>query len=158
VLWFFSSALPYPFAYMTNAIQLSYTLHDLPDIARQLVAQYAQYRIWLFDAPMGAGKTTLIQQICHCLQATDAANSPTYSIVNEYHTAKEGIIYHIDLYRLRNTTEALAIGIEDYLYQENAHCFIEWYTIITDILPPNCVYIRISLLADGQRQLEAHIA
>lgn len=142
---------------MSAIIPKHYSLHDLPAIARQLLAQYATYPIWLFDAPMGTGKTTLIKNLCQVLSTIDDANSPTYSLINEYHTHSSKIIYHIDLYRLQSLDEALHIGIEDYLYQPNAYCFIEWYQIIAPILPPNCLKLHISLQPNGKRQLKATI-
>jgi tRNA threonylcarbamoyladenosine biosynthesis protein TsaE len=136
---------------------LSYPLPDLPQIAQKLLAQYAHKNIWLFDAEMGSGKTTLIKAICEQLGVQDHISSPTYALVNEYHTDKPITIYHIDLYRLKNLEEALHIGIEDYLYQPNSYCFIEWYALIKPILPPQCLLIQIERLPDGNRQLTSSI-
>ena len=64
---------------------------------------------------IGAGKTTFVKAFCKKMQTDEDANSPTFSIINEYEYS-EGLIYHIDLYRLKTIDEALDIGIEDYLY------------------------------------------
>lgn len=130
-----------------------YTLAELPGIAQQLIAQYADKKIWLFDAQMGTGKTTLIKALCQQLLAIDETSSPTYPIINEYHTQTNTLIYHIDLYRLKNLDEAIHIGIEDYLYQPNSYCFIEWHQVIQPILPPNCLFLTITQLPNGKRQL-----
>ena len=92
----------------------------------------------------GTGKTTLIKEICKQLGSTDNFSSPTYSIVNQY-AAKEKI-YHIDLYRLKNFDEALAIGIEEYIIGDN-YCFIEWPELIERILPDDIV--KIEMKPDG---------
>ena len=94
---------------------------------------------------------------CEQLGVQDHISSPTYALVNEYHTDKPITIYHIDLYRLKNLEEALHIGIEDYLYQPNSYCFIEWYALIKPILPPQCLLIQIERLPDGNRQLTSSI-
>lgn len=74
---------------------------------------------------MGVGKTTLIKQLCKSLGVEDATSSPTFSLVNEYYTSKNEIVYHFDFYRLNKETEALDMGVDDYLYSGN-WCFIEW--------------------------------
>ena len=92
---------------------------------------------------MGTGKTTLIKEICRQLGSTDNFSSPTYSIVNEYLIGGSNQkIYHIDLYRLKNIEEALAIGIEEYI-SGDSYCFIEWPGLIEQLLPPNTVKVDI---------------
>lgn len=97
---------------------------ELPAIARSLLDLFGNQKIVLFDAQMGAGKTTLIKEICLALGSKDDFSSPTYSIVNEYHYSG-GKIYHFDLYRLKNQTELLDLGIEEYL-DSGHYCFFEW--------------------------------
>jgi tRNA threonylcarbamoyladenosine biosynthesis protein TsaE len=52
-------------------------------------------------------------------------SSPTYSIVNEYHTNSKTKLYHFDLYRLKSSEELFEIGFEDYVESGN-YLFIEW--------------------------------
>lgn len=104
---------------------------------------------------MGAGKTTLIKELCKGLGTTDTVTSPTFSIVNEYHTAK-GKIYHFDFYRLKNQTEALDMGYEEYFY-DGAYCFIEWPEKIPDLLPQHYSNISLKVLDDGARQIDIEI-
>ena len=59
--------------------------------------------------------------------------SPTYSIINNYHSKEFGNIYHLDLYRLKNIEELFDIGIEEIL-NEKAYIFIEWPDLIQAIL------------------------
>jgi len=92
---------------------------------------------------MGAGKTTLIKELCKALGSSDQFSSPTYSVVNEYKIpSKDLSIYHIDLYRLNEIGEALDIGIEEYI-NENDYCFIEWPELIEPLLPKHCVHVEI---------------
>ena len=95
--------------------------------------------------------------ICQQLKVKEGVTSPTYSLVNEYSymDAKVAIIkqlYHLDLYRLQQIEEALDIGIEEYLYDDN-YCFIEWAQIIEPILPIETVTIRIEMMEDGRRKI-----
>ena len=78
-----------------------------------------------FDGPMGAGKTTLISELCKKWQVTDPISSPTFSIVNHYISPCKGRIYHFDFYRLKDIDEAMDIGTEEYLESDN-FCLIEW--------------------------------
>jgi tRNA threonylcarbamoyladenosine biosynthesis protein TsaE len=102
---------------------------------------------------MGAGKTTLIKTLCKTLGVHDATSSPTFSLVNEYETDDNQLVYHFDVYRLKSQTEALDMGIDEYLYSGN-WCFIEWAEKIPDLLPENHSIITISVLEDGKRMLE----
>ncbi|MEN0050273.1 MAG: tRNA (adenosine(37)-N6)-threonylcarbamoyltransferase complex ATPase subunit type 1 TsaE, partial [Bacteroidota bacterium] len=104
-------------------------LAELPRVAQQLLTYAKAKKIITFTGEMGAGKTTLIQQICQQLGVQEAVTSPTFSIVNEYTNAQEDLIFHIDLYRLKSEEEAINIGIEEYLDQAD-YCFIEWPQII----------------------------
>ncbi len=82
-------------------------------------------KCFLFDAPMGAGKTTFISNFCSYLGSLDIASSPTYAFINEYHTSKGYKIFHADLYKLKNPTEWLELGLED-LTSDQDFIFIEW--------------------------------
>lgn len=105
----------------------------------------------LFYGEMGAGKTTFIKAFCAALGVEDTVSSPTFSIVNEYHYP-DGVIYHFDCYRLKNQTEALDLGVEEYLYS-GEYCLIEWPEKIPDLLPENYLQINIEVQPDQQRKL-----
>ncbi len=123
-------------------------IHIIPEIFKNLHS-----RIILFDGEMGSGKTTLIKEMTRYLGAEDDASSPTFSIVNEYQTPHEKI-YHFDLYRLEEESEALDFGIEEYLESENAWIFIEWPQIIESFIPENSQKIRIIVKNSHTRRLE----
>ena len=120
------------------------TPQQLPEVARQIRQYAADAKIFAFYAEMGAGKTTLIKELCHQIGAQGNMSSPTYSIVNEYAAPNHKKIYHLDLYRLKNTEEAIAAGIEEYLHSGN-YCFIEWPKLVEPILPGNHIKIEIEI-------------
>ncbi|MEM6398227.1 MAG: tRNA (adenosine(37)-N6)-threonylcarbamoyltransferase complex ATPase subunit type 1 TsaE [Bacteroidota bacterium] len=106
-----------------------------------------------FDGDLGAGKTTLVSAICRVLGVEEHTNSPTFSIVNEY-AGTEGLIYHLDCYRLENLDEALAMGVEEYLDSEK-WVLIEWAGVIEPILPQDVCILRLELADSGaSRRLE----
>jgi tRNA threonylcarbamoyladenosine biosynthesis protein TsaE len=121
-------------------INTQYTLNELASVAIQLI--HLNQKTLLFNAPMGAGKTTLIKEICLQLGSTDNFSSPTYQLVNEYLYPK-GKIFHFDLYRLKSINELLDIGFEDYISQNN-YCLIEWPTLAEQFLKSDFLKINIT--------------
>ena len=134
---------------------LTYSLDNLPAIATQLLTSIPS-KIWLFYGEMGSGKTTLIKQLVKQLGNEDIANSPSFSLVNEYASTLGKPIYHFDFYRIKSEEEALDIGIEDYFYNE-AYCFIEWPEKIENLLPLNAVAIYITINSDKSRSINFKI-
>ena len=74
---------------------------------------------------LGTGKTTLVKEIIHALGSNDQVKSPTFTIIEPYELALE-TIYHMDLYRINDSSELESIGLEEYLNEPNAIIFIEW--------------------------------
>ena len=133
-------------------MNIVFSLDQIQEAAEQILAQNPK-KIILFNGEMGVGKTTLIKQLCKSLGVEDATSSPTFSLVNEYYTSNNQIVYHFDFYRLNKETEALDMGVDDYLYSGN-WCFIEWSEKIASLLPEETSTINIQLLEDGKRELK----
>lgn len=112
-----------------------------------------QSNIFAFYGKMGAGKTTFITALCKELGVKeDIVNSPTFTIVNEYRSAKGFPIYHFDFYRLNKPQEAYDIGIEEY-FASDGLCLMEWPEKIEEILPEDTVKVNIYELPDKSRIL-----
>nr|WP_216650591.1 tRNA (adenosine(37)-N6)-threonylcarbamoyltransferase complex ATPase subunit type 1 TsaE [Mucilaginibacter sp. SG564] len=124
---------------------------DLPAVAEAIIAHAGNNRIFLFYGDMGAGKTTLIKSLCSFLGTEDTVTSPTFAIVNEYQRPEDKI-YHFDFYRLKDQTEALDMGYEEYFYA-GAYCFIEWPEKIPDLLPDHYTRISIKAVNNGLREV-----
>lgn len=122
---------------------------DLPQFLDTFLAFANGRTKIMLHGEIGAGKTTFVKVFCKKMQTDEVANSPTFSIINEYEYSA-GLIYHIDLYRLKTLDEALDIGIEDYLYDTH-YCFIEWAALIENILPDNIITIHFETQDDGSR-------
>jgi tRNA threonylcarbamoyladenosine biosynthesis protein TsaE len=129
-----------------------FSLDQLEEVAKQIIAQNPN-KVILFHGEMGVGKTTLIKQLCKTLGVSEATSSPTFSLVNEYQTTTNQIVYHFDFYRLNKEEEALDMGVDDYLYSGN-WCFIEWAEKIPNLIPEGHSIVTIELLSDGKRSLE----
>lgn len=129
----------------------TYTLQKLPQIAKELIETVSDKTL-LFYGDMGVGKTTLIKELMKQLDSDDVVSSPTFSLVNEYHSRNGDKIYHFDFYRIEDENEALDIGIEEYFY-DNDWCFIEWPEKVKNLLPLNAVEIHLSINDDETRSI-----
>jgi tRNA threonylcarbamoyladenosine biosynthesis protein TsaE len=139
---------------LANQLKIeSYFLENLSNVAEQLILFAKDTRIWIFEAEMGAGKTTLIKSICKQLGIVDEVTSPTYSIVNEY-LGPKGKVYHFDFYRINSEIEALDIGIDEYFASESYN-LIEWPERITNLIPSKHLKISIQTLSPTERSLIA---
>jgi len=129
-----------------------YSLDQITLIAKEII-QTVPNKILLFYGAMGSGKTTLIKELVKELGVHEVANSPTFSLVNEYLSEKGETIYHFDFYRIDSEEEAYDIGVEEYFYS-NAWCFIEWPNKVENLLPLESVAIHITILSDGLRNIQ----
>ena len=136
---------------MSNEILIK-SLEDLDRAAGEFLQQIGENRLVAFYAPMGAGKTTFITALCKHLGVEDAVCSPTFTIVNEYLSATGDSVYHFDFYRITKPSEALDIGLEDYLYSGSL-CLMEWPENIEELLPEETLKVRIQVQADGSRRI-----
>jgi tRNA threonylcarbamoyladenosine biosynthesis protein TsaE len=101
---------------------------------------------------LGAGKTTLAKGLVKGVGAADPddVSSPTFTLIHEYGA---GRVYHVDLYRLETLREVEALGLED-LFERDALVLIEWGERFPQILPDTRTEIRISAVAEEEREIE----
>ncbi len=126
----------------------------LPQAAKEFAALMGDETVYAFYGEMGAGKTTFIRELCRALGVEDdLANSPSFSIINEYRSDSTAeLIYHFDLYRLESVDEALEIGVEDY-FDSGALCLLEWPERIEPLLPDDTVKVTVTANPDESRAL-----
>ena len=125
------------------------SLDELDMVAQAVLDSLEGRTVVALDAPMGAGKTTLISRIAEQLGAEDDVTSPTFAIVNEY--VGERTIYHFDMYRIERVEEALDFGCEEYI-SSGELCLIEWSEKIEPLLPEDTMIIKIEILSDTERR------
>ena len=94
------------------------------DLIVQKILTLAKHKIFLFEGPMGVGKTTLINSFCSNWNVIDTVSSPTFSLVNEYKNESHESIFHFDCYRWDSEEEAFDFGAEEYL-DSGSICLIE---------------------------------
>lgn len=98
---------------------------------------------------LGGGKTTLTKGIASGLGYSGEVSSPTFTILGQYKTESDRVIYHYDFYRLSDpgiVKQELAETIAD----NSAINIIEWADIVSDILPKDTIMIKLDFAADNQ--------
>ncbi len=127
-------------------------LSHIEDAAREFLSKKGDTPVIALYGEMGAGKTTFTKSLCKVLGVLDGVNSPTFTLINEYRTSDGETIYHFDFYRINKLEEAFDIGFEEFVESGNL-CIIEWPEKIEQILPPDTLKVKISVLDDGKREL-----
>jgi tRNA threonylcarbamoyladenosine biosynthesis protein TsaE len=144
-------------------ISFEYTLGNIDSIPAEFWQHAAGYRLITFTGEMGAGKTTFISHLCKYLQVEDAVSSPTFALVNEYAAyikGREEVIYHIDLYRLKDAAEAVNAGMEDCIDQArrgSAYCFVEWPGKADALLFAPRLDVTIEVTGETERRMTLQI-
>lgn len=125
------------------------SLEELDKVAEAVIESLNGRTVVALDAPMGAGKTTLVSRIAEYLGSEDDVTSPTFAIVNQYEGRRT--IYHFDMYRIDKIEEALDFGSEEYL-SSGELCLVEWPEKIEALLPEDTMVVKIEILSDTARR------
>ncbi len=132
------------------------SLETLPRFARKFWDYAGAKKVFLFHGQMGAGKTTLINALCKVKGVKNETGSPTFSIINEYSYGEkesEKALFHIDLYRLKDSEEVVAAGVEECVYS-GALCFVEWPEKSPEIFDEHAVHVVIEPVNEEVRRVK----
>ncbi len=146
-------------------MEWSFSLDNINTVAKEFWEATEDKTVFAFHGPMGAGKTTFIHALCDVKGVRDTVGSPTFSIINEYEYVpivpivigrSEGtkrVLFHIDLYRLKDEEEALKAGVEDALLS-SCICLVEWPEKAPHIFPDDAIHAFIEMTDDKTRRLK----
>jgi tRNA threonylcarbamoyladenosine biosynthesis protein TsaE len=132
-----------------------FTLDTINEVTKAFWETVGDKKVFAFHGQMGAGKTTFIHALCRAKGVHDVMGSPTFSIINEYAYDCEGtpkVLFHMDLYRLKDEEEAQRAGVEDTLYSGYI-CLVEWPEKAPGIFPEETIQVYIELAENGNRRL-----
>ncbi len=127
-------------------------LEDIKRVAQEFIDYTKSKSLFALRGSMGVGKTTFVKAVAECLGSVDDVTSPTFAIVNEYMLNDGDSIYHFDFYRLKEPSEALDFGCDEYFYS-GCRCFMEWPELLGEYLPEDITECRFAELPDGRREL-----
>ena len=113
-------------------MEIKFNLNQLKKASKELKMHINQ-NVVLISGEMGVGKTTLIKELLSLYGVTDNVTSPTFSIINEYLIDNDEVIYHMDLYRIKDFAELENIGFFEYIKSKRT-CLIEWGEIIEELI------------------------
>lgn len=137
-------------------MDIIFKLKDIDKSAKIFLEKTKAYKTIALHGEMGAGKTTFVHALCNELGVKDNIGSPTFSIINQYQTYTGEIIYHIDLYRLKDEEEAIQTGVEGCLYSGN-YCFVEWPDRAPGIFPEDTLHVSIVTVNNDTRKLTINL-
>lgn len=130
---------------------MSHSEKETEEIARSFAESVNPGDIVCLFGDLGAGKTNFTRGFVQAFGIpADEVDSPTFTIINEYEG--EFSVYHMDCYRLEHHSEALEIGIEEYLYGDGI-CIIEWPERILEVLPEEIIRVKIESLGEHSRKI-----
>lgn len=125
---------------------------ELADVSRACLNRYGE-GIYVFHGDLGAGKTALIRTLCEQIGVMDQPSSPTFSIINEYHSNSGRVVVHMDLYRVDHEDELWSMGVEEVLFMGD-YVFIEWPEKIQNFLPDGVVRVDIVVVDEFTRSIK----
>lgn len=137
--------------FFINGPVLTHSPEEMRELGRLIGKNLSESEVIGIVGELGAGKTHLTQGIMEGLGSSDAAASPTFSIVHEHRDGRLRAC-HFDFYRLKAESELLGIGWEDYLESE-AVLVIEWANLFPDALPDDASWLLIEHVGETDRRV-----
>lgn len=114
---------------------------DTFELGMRLAKEAKAGQVYCLNGDLGVGKTVFTQGFAKGLGITEAVNSPTFTIVQEYHEGRLPF-YHFDVYRISDVSEMDEIGYEEYFFGEGVS-LVEWGQLIQEILPEDTIHVTI---------------
>jgi len=130
---------------------ISHSAEETFAAGRAFAASLRRGNVLALCGDLGAGKTHFVKGLAAGLGVEAEVTSPTFTLIHEY---PGGLLplYHIDFYRLEETSDALKIGIDEYLDGEGVTA-IEWADKFAELIPDEAIWVRFNLLENDRREI-----
>jgi len=124
-------------------------------LGEKMAAMFPNGSLVVLSGELGAGKTVFVKGLAKGMGIREEnATSPTFNMVHEYHGMRE--LYHFDLYRLKETTELVEIGWDDYLERKGV-AVAEWGEKAEELLPDKYYLVEFHSLNDNEREISVSL-
>ncbi|MBK1811398.1 tRNA (adenosine(37)-N6)-threonylcarbamoyltransferase complex ATPase subunit type 1 TsaE [Clostridium sp. YIM B02505] len=121
------------------------------ELGRKIGSMCKPGDIFCLTGDLGTGKTHITKGIAEGLNVQEYITSPTFNIVNEYHSGRLSL-FHFDVYRVSDPDEIYEIGFDEYIFG-NGVSVIEWANYIEELIPDQFVHIKLSKLPEKGENL-----
>ncbi len=103
---------------------------------------------------LGSGKTQFARGIGAGWGAMQSLRSPTFTLVQEHHRARDNaILYHIDLYRIENSAALRSLGLDEILEDDRSTSIIEWADRAPELVTLDAITVRFELINESKRRM-----
>lgn len=121
----------------------SHGVGDTHKLARHLLKQLPGRVVMALHGDLGSGKTCFVQGLAAALGIKRPVTSPTFTLIHEYKGSRP--LVHVDLYRLRDSLDALMLGMEEYFDSEGITA-VEWADRAADLFPEEAIHLYFEIL------------
>ncbi len=129
------------------------TLEDTKKLAEKFASLTPDGCFVNLFGEIGAGKTAFVRYVAEALGIKEKVTSPSFTILNEYHTGKIPI-YHFDLYRLENEgVKTITDELREYSTGRQL-TFVEWAEFSQNEIPFDRIEINVTYDDDDNRCFE----
>ena len=111
------------------------------ELGKKMGEEAVPGQVICLNGDLGVGKTVFTQGVAAGLGIEGPVNSPTFTIVNEYHDGRLPF-YHFDVYRLSCEEEMDDIGYEEYFFGDGV-CLVEWAELFPDLIPKEAIWLTV---------------
>ena len=136
---------------------ISHSVDQTQLFAEKFASTLVGGEVLLLDGDMGAGKTHFVKGLALGLGISDVITSPTFALHNAYQGKLQ--LNHFDFYRIDDPAEAEMLGLDEFFYQKNGVCAVEWWQNVADLIPKSvAIKISITKLSETSRQISVEKA
>lgn len=147
-------------------MKVKFNKKEIPKISKKLLDKIVktkskQAKIVAFSGELGAGKTTLTQEIAKHLGIKEKIVSPTFVIMKIYKINQNSDYYshfkkliHIDAYRLDSHEELLKIGWDKLIVDRDNLIIIEWPERVLECIPSLSFPVSLFHIDDNNREIK----
>ena len=114
--------------------------------ARDLAGRLTAGSVVALVGPLGAGKTTFVKGAAEALGVTEEVTSPSFIRLRIY--KGDLPVYHLDLYRVEDRTEFMALGLDEWLDTDGV-TLVEWAERAPGVFPAHTVTVTLAYSEDG---------